>query len=286
MDPTTLRLASLRLAPVQLAGWGHPESTGLPTIDGYLSAELFEPPEAADYYCERLLPLPNLGCYCQPYEQQPSAIDQAALGVASDRPVLLCPGMPFKYAPEHDIVFVEIARRLGRCQMVFFEPEDRSLSRKLHERLRRAFLEQQLSPDEYLLFIPWLPRGQFFALLRLADVCLDTIGFSGFNTALQAVECGLPMACYEGRFMRGRLASAVMTRMAMRDLVALNPGEFVDLAVRLASDRSFNQQMRVQLLAASPVLFRDRAAIDGLEQALVHLVRNRSAPASPVVTEP
>ena len=49
---------------------------------------------------------------------------------------------------------------------------------------------------------------------------LDSIGFSGFNTALQAVECGLPIVTREGRFMRGRLASGILKRMGLQDLVA------------------------------------------------------------------
>ncbi len=66
MDATCTKLASLRLAPVQIAAWGHPETTGLPTIDYFLSAELFEPEGSARYYRERLVKLPNLGCYCEP----------------------------------------------------------------------------------------------------------------------------------------------------------------------------------------------------------------------------
>src|SRR5581483_5321080 len=33
LDPLSLKLASLRLAPLQAASWGHPMTTGLPTID-------------------------------------------------------------------------------------------------------------------------------------------------------------------------------------------------------------------------------------------------------------
>ena len=54
----------MRLARVQAATWGHPETTGLPTIDHYLSAEALEPPNSAAHYTERLTILPNLGvCY-------------------------------------------------------------------------------------------------------------------------------------------------------------------------------------------------------------------------------
>ncbi|MDH5265801.1 MAG: tetratricopeptide repeat protein, partial [Betaproteobacteria bacterium] len=50
MHPDTFALASLRLAPVQCAGWGHPTTTGLPTIDWFLSSEAMEPEGAQTQY--------------------------------------------------------------------------------------------------------------------------------------------------------------------------------------------------------------------------------------------
>src|SRR4029450_12224462 len=38
MDHATFALAALRLAPRQLAGWGHPVTTGLPSIAAMLTA--------------------------------------------------------------------------------------------------------------------------------------------------------------------------------------------------------------------------------------------------------
>ncbi len=43
MGQVTFALATLRLAPRQLAGWGHPVTTGLPAIDAYLSCACMEP---------------------------------------------------------------------------------------------------------------------------------------------------------------------------------------------------------------------------------------------------
>ena len=45
MEQTAVRLAALRLAPVQCTTWGHPDTSGLPTIDYYLSSEAMEPPD-------------------------------------------------------------------------------------------------------------------------------------------------------------------------------------------------------------------------------------------------
>jgi predicted O-linked N-acetylglucosamine transferase (SPINDLY family) len=121
MDAMTVKLASLRLAPVQIASWGHPETTGLPTVDYYLSAEDFEPEGAEANYREQLFALPHLGCCYEPLRLTPPDLDLVALGVDTTSPLLVCPGSPFKYAPQHDWVFVEVARRLGRCQFIFFD---------------------------------------------------------------------------------------------------------------------------------------------------------------------
>src|SRR6202042_3454456 len=42
--------ASMRLAPVQCTAWGRPVTSGLPTIDYYLSSELMEPENGQEHY--------------------------------------------------------------------------------------------------------------------------------------------------------------------------------------------------------------------------------------------
>ncbi len=46
MDTSSLQLAAQRLAPVQCNSWGHPETSGLSTLDYFLSSDLMEPPGA------------------------------------------------------------------------------------------------------------------------------------------------------------------------------------------------------------------------------------------------
>ena len=120
MDPVTVKLASLRLAPVQIAAWGHPETTGLPTMDYYLSAEAFEPEQAQDNYREKLVQLPNLGCAYRPLDVATMDLDLVQAGLDPDSPILICAGTPMKYAPWSDGVLARIAQQLGRCQFVFF----------------------------------------------------------------------------------------------------------------------------------------------------------------------
>ena len=269
MDPMTTKLASLRLAPVQAATWGHPETTGLPTMDYYLSAEDLEPSGAQENYAERLVALPHLGCYYEPPPIAAANADTGSLRTDANVPLLICPGMPFKYAPQHDSLVTRIARRLGRCRFVFFESRPYARCEKLRRRLEAAFDRSQLDFDDFVTFIPWQDRPQFLGLLQRADVFLDAVGFSGFNTAVQAVQCGLPIVTRDGRFMRGRLASGILRRMGLQELIALSEEEYIEQAVTLAQNAEFRQHVRERIAASRHVLFADVAPIRALEEFLV-----------------
>jgi predicted O-linked N-acetylglucosamine transferase (SPINDLY family) len=265
MFPMTLRLASLRLAPVQIATWGHPETTGLPTIDYYLSAEDLEPVDAQENYTERLVRLPHLGCFYRPTEFVPADPDWPGLGMDRAVPVLLCPGVPYKYAPRYDSLFAEIALALGRCRFVFFHFRSGYMSARLRGRLETVFARSKLDFDDYAVFVPWQSRPAFRGLLERADVFLDTIGFSGFNTAMQAVECGLPIVTREGRFLRGNLASGILKRIGLQELVTRSEEEYVALAVRLCRDGEYRESLRRRIAAGRHVLFEDVAPIRAME---------------------
>ncbi len=234
-----------------------------------------EPANAAANYRERLILLPHLGCCYNPSQLPDVDVDFAALGIMADVPLMLCPGTPFKYAPQHDAVLVEIANRLRRCQFVFCNDRSTQLSGKLQMRLEAAFETAGLDPRAYLAFIPWQPRPQFRRLLERADVCLDTIGFSGFNTIMQAVENALPIVTLEGRFMRGRLGSSVLRRMRMDEWVAASVGEYATMAVRLGQSAELRQSVRAQIVASRDVLFDDVSPVRALEAFLEQVARPR-----------
>lgn len=272
MDRMSVRLASLRLAPLQAASWGHPETTGLPTIDCYLSAADLEPEGAQSNYTEELVALPHLGCHVQA-ETVPPALQLEELGLDHSVPLLVCAGTPFKYAPEHDAIFARIARELGACRFLFFTHWTRQLSEQLQRRLASAFARDGLDAARYVRVLPWLTRPAFLGLMRQADVYLDTIGFSGFNTALQAIQCGLPVVTLEGRFLRGRLASGILRRLGLHELVAADADQYGALAVRLCRDPSYRAILGARLAAGRHVLFEDAAPIRALEDFLLARTR-------------
>lgn len=270
MDTTCKALACLRLAPIQITSWGHPETTGLPTIDYYLSSDLLEPATAHDNYSEKLIKLPGLGTWC---ERSLSAVTEPRFqeyGIDPNLPILICAGSPAKYTPAYDQVLIRVAQRLGNCQFIFFNFEE-NLTGILKKRLREALLRNQLDPDSFIKFIPFLKRDEFNGLLKNADLFLDTIGFSGFNTAMQAINHDLPVITVEGSRMRGRLASAILNKIDMSELICQNQEEYINKVVDLIQNRPFIKLIKERIGAKKHLLFDDLRPIRALEDCLVRL---------------
>ena len=287
-DPLTVKLGSMRLAPVQAVTWGHPETSGLPTMDLYISGRAFEPPGAAEHhYSEKLVLLPGFGVYVEPLGLANSDPDLEALQLPTDRPLLLCPGQPFKYAPRYDHVWVEIARGLRKRglfrngsagHMVFFRSHYATWDRQFEQRLRSAFARARVDFDAHVSIVPFLEHAQFFGLMRKSALMLDSPGFSGFNTALQGIECDLPVLAFEGDFLRSRLASGILRELELPDLVATSEADFVRKAVGLAKDEEKIRELREKIIERRAVLFGNLNPVRALERCLIEAASAASPP--------
>jgi predicted O-linked N-acetylglucosamine transferase (SPINDLY family) len=112
--------------------------------------------------------------------------------------------------------------------------------------------------------------------MQLADVYLDTIGFSGFNSAMRAVECGLPIVTQEGRFLRGRLASGILKRINLSELVSASKEEYISMAVKLSTDKRYRQSIKERMEQSRHLLFNDLEPIHALEDFITVVCRPSS----------
>lgn len=269
MDATTVRLAALRLARQQLASWGHPITTGLPTIDGYLSAAAFEPEQAQAHYSETLHALPGIGCCYRAFGTRPASQGLDGLGLSAKEPFFLCAGTPFKYNPTHDALWVEIARRCAPCKLVFFHANPNSLSARLQVRLEQVFAEAGLDFKASVLFLPWQSQGMFFSLLAQCRALLDSPGFSGFNTVMQAIECGAPVVAWEGNSLRSRFASGILRQLGLNEWVAHDVASYAGLVERLCREPAAITGYRQRLVATRSSLFDDSRPVHALGRLLL-----------------
>jgi len=269
MDPVCAQLAAQRLAPVQCGSWGHPDTSGLPTIDFFLTSDLMEPPDGQAHYSERLVRLPNLSVYWEPPDRRPVPVDRADLGLRAGATVYWCSQAIYKYLPQFDDVYPRIARAVGDCQFTFIQfPGADRVTNVLRDRLRAAFAGHGLDAGDHCVFLPRLDPERYAAAIGCCDVALDSIGWSGCNSVLECLLHDLPIVTMPGGLMRGRHAAAMLDMMGVTDTIARNIEEYVSTAVRLGRDATWRADMRSRIAASKTRIYRDRACIVALEDFL------------------
>ena len=274
MDPMTFRLASRRLAPLQMASWGHPITTGLPTIDLYFSGEMLEAPDADTHYREWLVRLPGTGCCTTPIPLIPEPLPDLAAELAKRRGTcFVIAQMVFKFDPADDALFASIAAAVGECTFILLKkPKYSFATDQLISRLNQTFYDRDLDPKQHLLVIPWQSREKFYGLLDLCDIYLDCPSFSGYTTAWQAIQRGLPVVTLEGKFMRQRLAAGLLRKIGITDTIAASKEDYIAIAARLAAecrDRNHRDSRRNAIKAAAPLADNDISVVRAFEQSII-----------------
>ncbi len=274
MDPKTTQIAALRLAPVQCTAWGHPVTSGLPTVDYYLSSELMEPELAPQHYTETLIRLPHIGIsYPKP---PPPEVERARshFGLRDDAVIYLSFQSPFKYLPQYDPLFAEIARRVPQAQFVFLKHGSTHGVRQFRQRLERAFAAVGLVAARFCIFLNKLDRLSFWCLNHISDVALDTPAWSGGNSTLEAVAYGLPVVTYPSAFMRGRHSAAILQRLGVTQTIAQSAEDYVAIATRLGLDLAWRRSIAEQLLAGADRLYDDVDCVRSLENFYIQVTAN------------
>jgi protein O-GlcNAc transferase len=267
MHSVSFALAALRLAPVQCAAWGHPTTTGHPTIDYYLSAAAMEPADAAAHYSERLVLLPGVGTQYSP-PSIPEDTDRARFSLPHDKVLLLCPQSLFKVHPDNDELLAAVIAATRDTTLVLFEGRHPVLTDRFMRRLERAFTTRGLAIRERAIVLPSLSHPDYLRVNRVCDAMLDTLHWSGGNTSLDALACGLPIVTLPGALMRGRQTAGMLDVLGATHLIAASRDDYLRIAVKLAGDAAWRNEQRVRIEMGKGRLFEDRAPIDRLQAFL------------------
>ena len=269
MDAPTIQIAALRLAPIQCTAWGHPVTSGLQTIDYFISSELMEPENAQLHYSETLIKLPNIGVsYPKPIVGELTQT-RSDFDLREDAVIYLCCQAPFKYLPQYDFILAEIALHFPQAQFIFPRGE------LLRERLKRAFAAVDLNSEDYCLFRSISTRQDYIAINFLSDVFLDTFTWSGGNTSLEAIACNLPIVTCPGEFMRGLHADSFLKMLGVTDTIAQNEAEYIEIAVKLGKDSQWRRDIAERMSQQQGNLFDDRVCVTALEAFYQQVIRER-----------
>ncbi|MEG3862695.1 tetratricopeptide repeat protein [Microcoleus sp. herbarium12] len=264
LQPQMTQLAALRLAPVQCSSWAHPVTSGLPTVDYFLSSDLMEPENAVLHYSEKLIRLPNIGiCYPSPAIRSATAT-RGNVGLREEAVVYLCCQTLCKYLPQHDYIFAQIARQVHRAQFAFISRPNADIGKLFQQRLHGAFAKYGLDSGDFCVILPKMDEKAYWNLQLLSDIFLDSFGWSGGHTTLEAIACNLPIVTCPGEFMRGRHSLGILQMLGVTETVADSAAEYVEIAVRLGLEPEWRRGIADRMSRSHARLYGDTACVGAL----------------------
>jgi protein O-GlcNAc transferase len=277
MDSTDGQFAALRLAPIQCMAWGHPVTSGLPTMDYFLSSELMEPENGQEHYSEKLIRLPNSSlCYTKPVLPLAKKT-RLEFGIPEDCTLYLCCQSTFKYLPQYDYIFAEIAQEVSSAKFVFISAiEGKHITDIFRQRLGKAFAKLGLNSEDYCIILPRQTHYEFMQINQIADIYLDTLGWNGGFTTLNAIACNLPIVTCPGEFMRGRHSYAFLKMLGITETIANSEAEYIEIAVKLALDTDFRNSIIERTSQNHHRVFEDKTSIKGLEAFYKQVVQEKA----------
>jgi len=234
MSPATYFLAYSRLAPVQVVSYGHPDTTGIDTLDYFLGGDQpLEATGAEAHYSERLIRCPRLPFCYQLFTVPKNIPSRAELGLPETGTLYGCPQSLFKLHPDFDAVLAEIAAGDPKGHIVLID----SRVKAWNDRLRQRWLKTSPILNERVRFVPRCSLDKFMALLAHFDVVLDPIHFGSGNTLYESMAYGKPIVTWPGRFARGRFVAAAYQQMGLTDVAPIAPSIETYAATALAFGR-------------------------------------------------
>lgn len=261
-------MLSYRPAPIQITYLGLPATTGLPSIDYVIADEFLIPRDAAQYYSEKPLYMPNVYQVSDRLRPEAAPPTRAACGLPEDRFVYCSFNNNYKYTPDVFKAWMNTLRQVPGS--VLWLLADNTWS----EANLRAQAREQGVDEQRLIFAPRVSPENYLARFRLADLFLDSFPFNAGTTANDALWMGCPVLTLSGRSFASRMAGALLTAADLPQLITWNLADYEKQAVTLGQDRAQALELRAHLgrVRESGRLFDTPQFTRDLEQRFKQLV--------------
>ncbi|MBY0403721.1 MAG: tetratricopeptide repeat protein [Cyanobacteria bacterium] len=272
MEPTSYHLAMKRMAPVQCTFWGHPVTTGIPTMDYFLSNPGLElsPTESEalqewpqDHYSEKLILLNYLPCYFElpPHPQKITTKEQFLLNPHKHHYV--CPQSHYKFHPDFDSLLKGILEADPLAEIVMIHGNYHHYVNGLRRRWAQIMDEKTMNR---ILFLNSLNYEDFLDLQVLADVLIDPIHYGGGNTSYEGLAFGTPIVTWPQKFLKNRIAHALYQQMGVTDCIVNSQESYIQKAVEIASNPEYRQSLKEKILKKRPQIYEDIRGISDMAE--------------------
>ena len=249
-------LANFRLAPIQLAGFGHAASTYCDTMDYYFTREGYVGDPSL--LSEQVVLLPDAGLR---FERSPYYTPLQPDIRESAQPLRIAlPSNLLKLNPHFISVLRRIREKAGRPLEFRVFPNVSGLELIA---TRRVF-DQQLPGS---VVFPVMAYNAYLAELNACDLNLSPFPFGALHSVVDSLRQGIPVVAMDGLDLHERPDPMLLRRVGMPEwLIVQNEDDYIATALRLID----NDAERVALSRQALALDLDRTLFGDATTPLGH----------------
>lgn len=267
-------LSYSRIAPIQINTWGHSDTSGIDTIDYYISSKYFELnyDEAQTHYSEKLILLDSLSTYYF----EPSKLFCGAdfqyktrreLNIPDEDNIYWCMQTFYKINDEFEKeVFAEILNRDKKAKLFLLSNQPFCSSH-----LKRIMKNIGEENQNRVVFFPSLSKENFYNFIKVSDVLLDPYPFGGCNSSIEGLTFDKPVITRPSDFINGRFTYGFYKKIGVDDCIVNNYKEYVDLAVKLTHNKDYYQEVTNKIKENKHLLFEEKESINDWSNTLQEL---------------
>ena len=277
-------LAYSRIAPIQITTWGHSETSGIDTIDYFISSELFELQdelhEPQTHYSEKLILMKSLGTYyISPHklfvENNEKYIKglkkfkkRENYGFSNKDHLYVCLQTFYKLNTVFELCLARILE-LDPSGIILLSNTFPFCKSHL-ERLKKNIGIEKLKR------VRWygsLEKDEFLNLVSISDVCLDPFPFGGCNTSYDAFDYNIPVITMvgSGNFLHGRFTTGLYKQMSLDECIANTPDEYADLASKIGINEKLRHKINRNIEMKKHMVFQEQASVDEWNELFTNL---------------
>ncbi len=267
-------LAYSRIVKHQITTWGHSETSGIDTIDYYISSSIFEDTTSSSitqsHYKEKIILFKSLGTYYfsphkifienNPNIPQPYVMKtREQLGLPSSGHLYCCLQTFYKMSPDFEITLARILQ-LDREATILLSNGYPYCKSHL------ARLRQVIGIDNIarIRWLPGLEKPEFLNVVSVCDVCLDPFPFGGCNTTYEAIDYNIPVVTKPSEFLHGRFTLGLYKKMNMADCECITSTgeEYAQIATRITMNVKLKHKLQRAIETGKENVFQEKASVD------------------------
>ena len=213
--------------------WGHPITTGSKNMDYFISSNLMDKGNQ-NHYSEKLILLDGIG-FNYKIDNKLKDININAMTVKENS--FYIPQGLFKFLPKYDYLLGEILDNNKQSTISFIKDKDPFFNDKFINRLKRV---KKINKNfDRLIFLEGMSQVSYYKKLASHKIILDTIGWSGGNTSMEALYLNKPIVTLQGKSLRANHTAAMLKQINLDILIANNYEEYIFLANKLIKEEEF-----------------------------------------------